>query len=64
MFWWMVALVLFIGWAAGLDLIGLLVIAFLFVLMTLGSIAGVDRRRRRLHPRNHYHPFPPHPSSA
>jgi hypothetical protein len=30
------------------------------VLITLSSIAGVDRRRRRLNPRDHYRPTTSH----
>lgn len=49
-FWWIVALVLFLAWVAGLDLVGMIILAVVFVLAMLGWVAEVDRRRhRRLH---------------
>ncbi len=57
MFWWIIALIVFFAWLGGLDIAGLIIMFILFVGMTLGALAGVDRHRRhRLHPPNPYHP--------
>jgi hypothetical protein len=57
MFWWLVVLMLLLGWLAGLDLVGLGVMALAFIVLVLGTIAGLDRHRRRP---EHFHPQHPY----
>lgn len=54
MFWWIIALVFLIGWIAGLNLTSLIVLAILFVVAMLASIAEMDRRR---HKHNYHQPY-------
>jgi hypothetical protein len=61
MLWWIITLLLFIGWAAGLNLIGMIVLCLVFVIIALGSMAGIDRRRRR-HSKPYHFYHPPHQS--
>jgi hypothetical protein len=49
MFWWIIALVMLLALLSGIDLVGLLIAFFLFIIGILATLAGVDRRRRRHH---------------
>jgi hypothetical protein len=60
MFWWIIALVIFFGWAAGLDVGGMIILCVIIIILTLISVGSIDRRRhkkaQKATPPDRYHP--------